>query len=41
MMHLAISCSSYLLFFLAKTMMPTQQSAWRAQETHSNRLPRR
>jgi hypothetical protein len=32
MVHLAISCSSYLLFFLAKSLMPTQQAAWRKQE---------
>lgn len=32
MLHLAISLSSYLLFFLAKTLMPTQQAAWRKQE---------
>lgn len=40
MMHLAISCSSYLLFFVAKALMPTQQAAWRARETRSNQLPR-
>ena len=40
MMHLVISCSSYLLFFLAKALMPTQQAAWRAHETRSNRLTR-
>lgn len=32
MFHLAISCSSYILFFVAKMLTPTQQSAWRAQE---------
>lgn len=32
MLHLAISCSSYVLFFLAKALMPTQQAAWRKQE---------
>ena len=32
MFHLAISCSSYILFFLAKMLTPMQQSAWRAQE---------
>lgn len=35
MFHLAISCSSYILFFLAKMLTPTQQSAWRAQEQTS------
>ena len=38
MLHLVISCSSYLLFFIAKALMPTQPAAWRAKETHSNRL---
>ena len=37
MLHLAISCSSYLLFFIAKAMMPTQQALWRAQEAQLNR----
>ena len=32
MIHLAISCSSYLLFFLVKILTPTQQASWRAQE---------
>jgi hypothetical protein len=32
MIHLAISCSSYLLFFLIKTLTPTQQASWRLQE---------
>jgi hypothetical protein len=32
MFHLAISCSSYILFFLVKMLTPTQQSAWRVQE---------
>jgi len=40
MLHLVISCSSYLLFFAAKILMPTQQAAWRAQETRSTRHPR-
>jgi hypothetical protein len=40
MLHLAISCSSYLIFFLAKALMPTQPAPWRARETHLNRLPR-
>lgn len=39
MLHLVISCSSYLLFFAAKILMPTQQAASRTQETRSNRLP--
>jgi hypothetical protein len=40
MMHLVISCSSYLLFFAAKALMPTPLAAWRSLETHSNRLPK-
>ena len=32
MMHLAISCSSYLLFFLVKALTPTQQASWRLQD---------
>ena len=32
MLHLAISCSSYILFFVAKALMPTQPASWRAQE---------
>lgn len=32
MLHLVISCSSYLLFFLVKTLMPTQQASWRITE---------
>lgn len=40
MMHLVISSSSYLLFFIAKALMPTQQAAWRANETRSDRFPR-
>jgi hypothetical protein len=32
MLHLVISCSSYILFFVAKAMMPTQPSSWRLQE---------
>jgi type II secretory pathway component PulJ len=31
-MHLAISLSSYILFFVARTLMPTQQADWRLQE---------
>lgn len=35
MIHLAISCSSYLLFFLVKALTPTQPASWRLQEqTH-------
>jgi len=30
-MHLAISCFSYLLFFLVKALTPTTQASWRAQ----------
>lgn len=32
MLHLVISCSSYLFFFLAKALMPAQQASWRAAE---------
>jgi hypothetical protein len=32
MIHLAISCSSYLLFFLVKMLAPTQQASWRLQQ---------
>ena len=39
MLHLAISCSSYVVFFLAKTLMPTQQAAWRKQEQTHQLLP--
>lgn len=38
MLHLVISCSSYLLFFLAKALMPTQQASWRTQETHAGQF---
>ena len=31
MLHLAISCSSYLLFFLVKILTPTQRASWRMQ----------
>lgn len=38
MLHLVISCSSYMLFFLAKALMPTQPAAWRtAERVHRNR----
>ncbi len=40
MLHLAISCSSYLLFFVAKALMPTQQAPWRAHEAELTRLHR-
>jgi hypothetical protein len=41
MFHLAISCSSYIVFFLVKMLTPTQQSAWRVQEhTHTIRTSR-
>jgi hypothetical protein len=40
MLHLVISCSSYLLFFVAKALMPTQRAAWRADEIRSNHLPK-
>lgn len=36
MIHLVISCSSYLLFFLAKALMPTQPASWRVQELNRN-----
>jgi len=32
MIHLAISCSCYLLFLLAKALMPTQPASWRLAE---------
>lgn len=32
MLHLVISCSSYLIFLLAKALMPTQPASWRTQE---------
>jgi len=31
-MHLAISFSCYLLFLLAKALMPTQPATWRLAE---------
>jgi hypothetical protein len=37
MLHLAISCSSYLLFFLIKAMTPAPQATWRTNEIN-NRL---
>jgi hypothetical protein len=36
-MHLAISLSCYLLFLLAKALMPTQTATWRLAE-QSNRV---
>jgi len=41
MLHLAISCSSYLLFFLVKALTPTQRAAWRTQEAASRITPKR
>ncbi|HUN85839.1 MAG TPA: hypothetical protein VMU48_15785 [Terracidiphilus sp.] len=41
MIHLAISCSSYLLFFLIKALMPTQQASWRAQAEKGGITPKR
>jgi hypothetical protein len=41
MIHLAISCSSYILFFLAKALMPTQPSSWRLQENDRHTAPHR
>lgn len=32
MLHLAISCSSYLLFFAVKILTPAQQASWRVSE---------
>jgi len=29
MLHLVISCSSYLLFFLVKALAPAQLASWR------------
>jgi len=40
MMHLVISCSSYLLFFLAKAMMPTQKATWRTQQAEHDQFNR-
>ena len=41
MLHLAISCSSYLLFLVAKALMPTQQASWRiAEQSSRNRFVR-
>ncbi len=37
MLHLAISCSSYLLFFLVKVMTPTQHATWRTNEINNRR----
>lgn len=35
MIHLTISCLSYLLFFLAKALMPTRPASWRlAEQAH-------
>lgn len=36
MLHLLISFSSYLLFLLAKTLMPTQPAPWRIAEQARN-----
>ena len=33
MPHLAISLFSYILYFVAKTLMPTQRANWRFQES--------
>lgn len=41
MLHLVISCSSYLLFFVAKALMPTQQASWRTQEVRTGRASQR
>ena len=40
MLHLVISCSSYLLFFVAKALMPTQRATWRTQEPHPDAFTR-
>jgi hypothetical protein len=41
MLHLVISCSSYLLFFVVKALMPIQPASWRiAEQTHPNRFVR-
>jgi hypothetical protein len=32
MPHLAISLFSYVLYFVAKTLMPTQPADWRLQD---------
>jgi hypothetical protein len=33
MLHLAISFSSYLAFFLVKALMPAQPASWRLTES--------
>jgi hypothetical protein len=40
MLHLVISSSSYLLFFAAKALMPTQRATWRTEETRSGQCMR-
>jgi hypothetical protein len=32
MLHLSISLSSYILFTVARMLMPTQHASWRLQE---------
>ena len=36
MVHLAISCSCYLFFLLAKALMPTQTASWRLAEQRNS-----
>ena len=40
MLHLVISSSSYLLFFAAKALMPTQRATWRKREAHPDQYIR-
>lgn len=41
MLHLAISFSSYIVFFLVKVLTPTQTSSWRLQESGQRAVPQR
>ncbi len=41
MLHLAISFSSYIVFFLVKVLTPTQTSSWRLQESSQRAVPQR
>jgi hypothetical protein len=39
MLHLAISCASYIVFFIVKVLTPTQTSSWRLQESSRVAVP--
>lgn len=41
MLHLAISCSSYIVFFIIKVLTPTQTPSWRLQESSRRAVPQR